>query len=319
MDLDALLDETEALLNSSNNSSKQKYPPPPPSKTSTSSSSSSSSKQLSTHNQQLSRESKSETAQSWHRNNDSSSSHIQHFLHKTKVKKQSLPSLSTPFGNGDDDNPIQLTKDRLSSNFKQGRPRSRSDGQREKRKQQSLTSSEYNNKNKTSNDARGEAESKGLLNNELDDLLNSFQLSKPVPPSSSRPSSASDVNRGSTSAVSTSTGRQSNKCSRLVLTDASIPKGKCTASNKCSCSKMRCTSCDHVVGSFDNVVWDASADYLFFRNNFPDYEKLRPKLKQSRGSRAYACQCSSENVLMGESKKVDRSLKWVCGRHSTSS
>ena len=67
---------------------------------------------------------------------------------------------------------------------------------------------------------------------------------------------------------------------------------------KRSCPKQRCTSCDFVVVQVrDGSMWEASADYLFFRNVFPDLAKLRARLKHCPGAAAYCCQCSWVSIL----------------------
>ncbi|KAL5466809.1 hypothetical protein EMCRGX_G030959 [Ephydatia muelleri] len=43
-------------------------------------------------------------------------------------------------------------------------------------------------------------------------------------------------------------------------------------------------------------MWHTKSDYLFFRNNVPDYQRLRTNLVRKKGTRAYACQCSWHSV-----------------------
>jgi len=50
-----------------------------------------------------------------------------------------------------------------------------------------------------------------------------------------------------------------------------------------ACDQLRCTDCDFSVLSFDNVHWATNTDYLFLRNNMPDFERLRSKLKPKKG------------------------------------
>ena len=50
-----------------------------------------------------------------------------------------------------------------------------------------------------------------------------------------------------------------------------------------ACDQLRCTDCDFSVLSFDNVHWATNTDYLFLRNNMPDLERLRSKLKPKKG------------------------------------
>ncbi|GFY75239.1 protein C8orf37 homolog [Trichonephila inaurata madagascariensis] len=82
-----------------------------------------------------------------------------------------------------------------------------------------------------------------------------------------------------------------------------------------ACDSLRCTSCDFKVSIFRDFAWDPSTNYLFLRNNMPDFEKVRSKLKVKRGWCAYGCQCHamSVNVFM-EMKKASH-VKWVCAGH----
>ena len=103
-----------------------------------------------------------------------------------------------------------------------------------------------------------------------------------------------------------------------------LPK-KCTAvyvgSNdlsigKTSCPNIRCMKCDCGVKSFEDYEWAGEIEYLFLRNNYPDFERLQPKLKSVKGSIAYACQCNSVSTQSQRPvKSVKSSLKWFCGSH----
>ncbi|XP_048752920.2 cilia- and flagella-associated protein 418-like isoform X2 [Ostrea edulis] len=98
----------------------------------------------------------------------------------------------------------------------------------------------------------------------------------------------------------------------------SAPNGTATdlrpASGRKSCDKLRCTSCDFKVCSFDNYEWHPDTDYLFLRNNAPDYHRLKTNLVPKRGSRSYCCQCCLRSV-QEMTKLADPRLKWVCGKH----
>ena len=58
-----------------------------------------------------------------------------------------------------------------------------------------------------------------------------------------------------------------------------------------SCDKLRCTSCDFFIVMFDNFEWHKDCDYLFFRNNVPDFQRLKSKLTPQKGN-------ISTNVIM---------------------
>lgn len=55
-------------------------------------------------------------------------------------------------------------------------------------------------------------------------------------------------------------------------------------SNLCrACDHLQCLQCDFRVSMFDEFAWDGTTDYLFLRNNVPDFIKLRPKLVSKPG------------------------------------
>ncbi|XP_061771418.1 cilia- and flagella-associated protein 418 isoform X1 [Nerophis ophidion] len=107
------------------------------------------------------------------------------------------------------------------------------------------------------------------------------------------------------------------KCCPVYLGGSAIPNGVGTATSKRSCDELRCTSCDFRVLTFDDWEWDPSCDYLFLRNNMPDHDRLRAKLRKRSGARAYACQCSwlSACSLDPTDVLLQPQLKWVCGKH----
>ncbi|XP_054637913.1 cilia- and flagella-associated protein 418 isoform X2 [Dunckerocampus dactyliophorus] len=105
------------------------------------------------------------------------------------------------------------------------------------------------------------------------------------------------------------------KCCPVYLGGSAITNGVGTATSKRSCDQLRCTSCDFRVLTFDGWEWDPSCDYLFLRNNMPDHEKLRGKLRKRNGVRAYACQCSWFSTLDATDVLLQPQLRWVCGKH----
>ncbi|XP_030248594.1 cilia- and flagella-associated protein 418 [Sparus aurata] len=104
------------------------------------------------------------------------------------------------------------------------------------------------------------------------------------------------------------------KCCPVFVGGSSVTNGVGTATSKRSCDQLRCTSCDFRVLMFDDFEWD-SCDYLFLRNNMPDRQKLRAKLKKRRGLRAYACQCSWFSTAEPTDLRDRPQLRWVCGKH----
>lgn len=49
------------------------------------------------------------------------------------------------------------------------------------------------------------------------------------------------------------------------------------------CDRLHCTTCDNKIVTFENFEWNSSCDYLFFRNNYPDFSKLKSKLISHAG------------------------------------
>ncbi|XP_056619259.1 cilia- and flagella-associated protein 418 [Triplophysa dalaica] len=107
----------------------------------------------------------------------------------------------------------------------------------------------------------------------------------------------------------------SKKCCPVFLGGSSLQHGVGTSVSQRACNQLRCTSCDFRVAMFDDQEWDPSCDYLFLRNNMPDYHKLRAKLKRRKGGRAYACQCSWHTAHTLSDLRAQHRLKWVCGKH----
>ncbi|XP_013404048.1 protein C8orf37 homolog [Lingula anatina] len=105
------------------------------------------------------------------------------------------------------------------------------------------------------------------------------------------------------------------RCYPVYLGNSTCAQGMASTMNKRSCDKLRCTDCDFKIVTFDNFQWAASTDYLFLRNNVPDFKKLQKQLDPKNGMRAYACQCKWRNVSEVKDVKTDQDLKWVCGRH----
>ncbi len=77
-----------------------------------------------------------------------------------------------------------------------------------------------------------------------------------------------------------------------------------------------CTKCDVKVSSFKNKKWSDTSDYLFFRNNYGNDNKLKEKLLTANNCVSYSCQCSWRTI-QDELKNVDDipGVEWTCGGH----
>ncbi|XP_071957760.1 cilia- and flagella-associated protein 418-like [Antedon mediterranea] len=107
------------------------------------------------------------------------------------------------------------------------------------------------------------------------------------------------------------------KCFPVYLGGSSSKMGASSSITQKSCDQLRCTSCDFKVVFFDDYVWHSTCDYLFLRNNVPDFQKLKSKLKKEKGTRAYACQCKWKSIKHQLELSIDHELNWVCGKHTT--
>ncbi|KAM6171180.1 cilia- and flagella-associated protein 418 isoform 2-T2 [Erethizon dorsatum] len=104
-------------------------------------------------------------------------------------------------------------------------------------------------------------------------------------------------------------------CSPVYLGGSRVPRGIGTRTSQRACDQLRCIGCDFRVVSYSDYMWDKSCDYLFFRNNMPEFHKLKTKLVKKKGTRAYACQCSWRSVEELTDLQTDHQLHWVCGKH----
>lgn len=107
----------------------------------------------------------------------------------------------------------------------------------------------------------------------------------------------------------------SKSCSPVYLSGSAIPCGIGTNTSQRACDRLRCVACDFQIVNYNDYMWDKSCDYLFFRNNMPEFHKLKTKLIEKKGARAYACQCSWRTVEELTDLQADHELRWVCGKH----
>ena len=135
-----------------------------------------------------------------------------------------------------------------------------------------------------------------LLQDNIDDILNDTDLTFDF----SSGSGSTSNNKPSSLTINT-------KCSTVYL-------GKPT--HQKSCTHVRCSDCDCAVVCFHDFAWVGDVEYLFLRNHYPDFERLKERLRSELDSRAYACQCNSVTVKTHTSlNSLKSSLKWFCSPH----
>ncbi|XP_063155585.1 cilia- and flagella-associated protein 418 isoform X1 [Candoia aspera] len=113
----------------------------------------------------------------------------------------------------------------------------------------------------------------------------------------------------------TATQTHGKKCCPVYLGGSTAPYGIGTNISQRTCDQLRCTACDFRVLHYNDYQWDKSCDYLFFRNNMPEFSKLKTKMLMKKGSRAYACQCTWRSIDELTDLTMDRQLRWVCSKH----
>lgn len=65
------------------------------------------------------------------------------------------------------------------------------------------------------------------------------------------------------------------RCCKVVLAGSNITRGlKSSNFSKYACDNLRCLQCNFKIHSFLNGQWSDSVDYMFFRNNVPNENKL---------------------------------------------
>ncbi|XP_038664909.1 protein C8orf37 homolog isoform X3 [Scyliorhinus canicula] len=106
-----------------------------------------------------------------------------------------------------------------------------------------------------------------------------------------------------------------SKSSPGTITNCSGHRAPSQTKGRKTCDQLRCTTCDFRVITLDDYEWNKSCDYLFFRNNMPDLDKLKVKTLSRIGTRAYACQCSWRSIQNLADLREEQELRWVCGRH----
>ncbi|XP_044280388.1 protein C8orf37 homolog [Varanus komodoensis] len=144
----------------------------------------------------------------------------------------------------------------------------------------------------------------------IKDIIDENSCAKNLGKQTSKPSSPPSENN------ITSIQVQGKRCCPVYLGGSNTPYGIGTNFSQRACNQLRCTSCDFRVSHYNDYQWDKSCDYLFFRNNMPEFSKLKTKMLVKKGSRAYACQCTWRSIEELTDLTTDRQLRWVCSKHT---
>ncbi|XP_066482534.1 cilia- and flagella-associated protein 418 isoform X2 [Tiliqua scincoides] len=143
----------------------------------------------------------------------------------------------------------------------------------------------------------------------IKDIIDENSFAKnPVKPFLKSPNPAFENNTANNIASIQARGK---RCCPVYLGGSTAPYGVGTNISQRTCDQLRCTGCDFHVSHFNDYQWDRSCDYLFFRNNMPEFGKLRTKMLKKKGTRAYACQCSWRSIDELTDLSMDRQLHWI--------
>ena len=127
--------------------------------------------------------------------------------------------------------------------------------------------------------AKSTEKSKNL--DDIDALLDDLDS---VSPSSNQKTrvdcSFSEKNSSSVSSLSRSLPVRKGKCLTIFLGGSRDQQGMGPGY---ACDRLRCSKCDFNVLRFADTAWSERCDYLFFRNFFPDPEKLSVNMEAKKG------------------------------------
>mmetsp|Transcript_10332 Transcript_10332/g.25395 ORF Transcript_10332/g.25395 Transcript_10332/m.25395 type:complete len:211 (-) Transcript_10332:191-823(-) len=77
---------------------------------------------------------------------------------------------------------------------------------------------------------------------------------------------------------------------------------------------MMCRKCDFEVLAFADSFWAGRCDYLFFRNHFPQRDKLSQGLGRRPGKKALACQCRWAVIDASQHAREAGVSSWIVKR-----
>jgi hypothetical protein len=102
-----------------------------------------------------------------------------------------------------------------------------------------------------------------------------------------------------------------------------LPRGlHNSAFSKVACDQLLCSQCNFRIVTFFNYVWDTNVEYMFFRNNMPNTERLSEKLVRDDNSVAYCCQChwisEKNDKILNLNQMNNSDPKWICTGHAIS-
>lgn len=83
-----------------------------------------------------------------------------------------------------------------------------------------------------------------------------------------------------------------------------------------SCDNLLCKKCDIKIKIRKNEKWKANCDYLFFRSNFGNPEKLKIGILKKFGFSSYHCGCIGVSIDKPVFIKKLNNINWICCGHN---
>ena len=120
--------------------------------------------------------------------------------------------------------------------------------------------------------------SKNVEDVDVDSLLDDLDSVSPTAKVLSRSNRNNDDVKKSTDATSF---QRKGKCLTICVGGTRDQQGMGPGY---ACDRLRCSKCDFNVARFSDTAWSERCDYLFFRNFFPDVDKLRANMESKKGN-----------------------------------
>ena len=111
-----------------------------------------------------------------------------------------------------------------------------------------------------------------------------------------------------------STNARTEKCKTPYLSTDEKSKSMDGFSRK-PCFNLICKRCDIYVKHYKDKKWTENIDYLFFRSYFGNFEKIKEKLIECKGSLAFHCGCIGVSIKTPRPADGEGGVNWICYGH----
>ena len=69
---------------------------------------------------------------------------------------------------------------------------------------------------------------------------------------------------------------------------------------------------------FEGFEWAPGGEYLFFRNCYPEFTRLKPQMLSRPAAAAYTCQCTWRHASGAGLQRLEGGpdMRWICSGHA---